>query len=637
MIGTGKTTVARLFAQILEMNKLRAGHKVIEMTASDALRKGVNQFSTELAVLTGGDKSISPPVVNGKLRKGMNVEIKYTDKWYPGKVSRIYVEKKPLPVTDPALPPKFEDITKYDIVYPDSTEDIGLTLINSDNEIVLRAIDSATASGGVLFLDEAYDLDPASNRDGRSIIADIMKVSENFRDKVTIILAGYKTDIEIKLYSYNIGIRDRFRIVNFEDFEEEELQDVWEGLVKNNGWTSQVMPGAIKVSIVAARRLTQGRSIKGFANARSVRVLFNQSMERAKRRPNHSKQIIVEDVIGLCPTPENMPLLAAALKELDNQIGIPSVKEAVRNLCDIARRNYEKELNGMKIDRIPLNRLFLGNPGTGKTTVATIYATILKHLQLLSKGEVIERKASDFIGAVVGGSQEKTKSILLLAKGSVLIIDEAYNLNDAHYGKDALNTIVEIVNNSSTDDISVILLGYEKNMLQMLNDQNSGLRSRFDPAYAFHFNDFTDFELLEIFSKECVNKQINVPFNVRKTAIKHVAKERSMKNFGNARSTLSLLVAAQTRMNARTQASHDSNHAMIEADVLGENAALKLNPLKAIEKLEGGLEEYGFRTVMTQLGDSINMCRLENRKIDPIGNFIFTGTPGTYLSLRFLK
>jgi Holliday junction resolvasome RuvABC ATP-dependent DNA helicase subunit len=559
--GTGKTTVARILSKILEATGLRAGHKVIEMTASDALRKGVTQFSNEIAALTGGDSSIAPPAHQTVFRKGMNVEVKHGGKWFPAMVIKVVKtqRQKPAPAGQPAPKPgqpapapEFETVGTYDLRYPDGTEDTDMSMFEGKDQII-RVVSKETAAGGVLFLDEAYDLNPADNRDGRHIMADIMKVAEDCRDKVSIILAGYKDDIENKLYAYNSGMRDRFRSIMFEDFDENELLEVWDGMCKKAGWTTANMPGQMSVSRVAARRLAQRRSVKGFANARSVRVLCNQSITAAKRRPNNNKTLIVEDVVGVPPTPERIPALHLALQQLHEHIGIKQVKDAVASICDVARKNYEKELNGMKTDRIPLNRLFLGNPGTGKTTIASIYGQILKNLQLLSKGDVIERKASDFIGAVIGGTEEKTKGILSLAKGCVLIIDEAYNLNDQHFGKIALNTIVENVNNAPGDDIAVIMIGYEKNMIKMLDDQNPGLRSRFDPTYAFRFEDFSDLELLQIFSAACAKDQLDVPIDIKVAAVKHLAKARCMKNFGNARVVMTLLGAAKSRMNSRIQ------------------------------------------------------------------------------------
>ena len=144
---------------------------------------------------------------------------------------------------------------------------------------------------------------------------------------------------------------------------------------------------------------------------------------------------IVEDVIGKEPTRANIPLLDEALRELDQQVGLESVKKVLHDLIAMAKSNYHAELRGehKNLSQVVLNRMFLGNPGVGKTTVAKIYAKVLKALRLLSKGEIMYKTASDFMGSHVGESQKKTQAILELAEGKVLIIDEAYVLDDNLY------------------------------------------------------------------------------------------------------------------------------------------------------------------------------------------------------------
>lgn len=105
-----------------------------------------------------------------------------------------------------------------------------------------------------------------------------------------------------------------------------------------------------------------------------------------------------------------------------------------------------------------MNRLFLGNPGTGKTTVAVLYGRILKDLGLLSKGDVKQHTASDFISVLTGGSEENTRRIITAAEGCVLVIDEAYGLYPGKQGNSdmnrtaVLNTIVEEIQNVPGED-----------------------------------------------------------------------------------------------------------------------------------------------------------------------------------------
>jgi hypothetical protein len=114
-------------------------------------------------------------------------------------------------------------------------------------------------AGGVLFLDEAYDLEPGSNADGKTILADIMNTAEAYRDKVTIILAGYKDDMEKRIMAFNIGMASRFETVHFDDFSTEELRSVcgWSWLGSSSGsvrtmWRPWLRAGWLVASVARA-------------------------------------------------------------------------------------------------------------------------------------------------------------------------------------------------------------------------------------------------------------------------------------------------------------------------------------------------------------------------------------------------
>ena len=214
-------------------------------------------------------------------------------------------------------------------------------------------------------------------------MAEIMAAAEDHRDKVTIILAGYKDDIENSLYAFNSGMASRFQDVIFDDFNEQQLREIWESRCKKQAWVP-----AKDVSKVAARRIARGIGGKNFGNARSVRKLFETAVRYAKvdyLKNGGTPTITMENLIGKPPSEENIPELAMAMRELEGKTGLQKVKEAVRQLLAVAKANYDAELRGDKITNMALNRCFMGNPGTGKTTVAKIYARILKSLRLLSE------------------------------------------------------------------------------------------------------------------------------------------------------------------------------------------------------------------------------------------------------------
>jgi Cdc6-like AAA superfamily ATPase len=343
--------------------------------------------------------------------------------------------------------------------------------------------------------------------------------------------------------------------------------------------------------MVAARRAGRKMGQKGFGNAREVRKLFEAAIQAGKLRWFQAGQdmaptLVVEDIIGPEPSEATIPALRDAMNELRTQIGLGLVKAEVQKIVDVARRNYHKELAGEKIDAFSLNRLYLGNPGTGKThsrthahmhahtcthtcthnahmhaptpncaragktTVAKIVGRVLKALRLLSSGEVAYKTASDFVGEHVGASQQKTAAILELAKGKVLLIDEAYGLDDTLYGKQALDTIVEKVSGGAGEDIAVIMVGYDAQMLQMLRSQNPGLSRRFNPDYAFRFEDFNDRELLEIIALRCHADQLDIKCGVavKLHAMRMLARRRNQANFGNAGAVTTLLTEAKKNM-----------------------------------------------------------------------------------------
>lgn len=539
--GTGKTVSAELFGKILQQSGARAAYKFVKMTAGEALRKGAKQFAAEVAVLTGGRKGVGPPPEQ-VLRKGMPVEVVVpkTGEKYPGKISQVDAQKN-----------------VYSVDYSDGTQEESVPR----NRIL--AIGESKNVGGVLFVDEAYDLDPKNNTEGRAILNEIMSVAEEFRDSVTIILAGYKDDIKQKLVAFNAGMSSRFKTVNFADFSQDQIAAIWSKNCKDNAFKCER-----DVTNVAARRIARGIGRKGFGNARSVRQLFERAASEAKMRFRPGKeppQILVEDVIGKPPDRTKNAELDKWLRKLEQLTGLSKVKQAVNQLLETAKANYDKELRGEEIDLLMLNRLFLGNPGTGKTTVAEIYGKILTTLKFLSNGELMMKVGSDFVGDKVGEAQTKTRAILEAAEGKVLLIDEAYVLDDDLYGKQALDTIVEKVQATPGADICVIMAGYDAPMMKMLREQNPGLSSRFDPRYALEFSDYSDEELLKILTDEVNKGRIEMPIEVKIHAVEQLAKRRSMANFGNARAVKTLVMNAKSRLTERVKRGTDETTSLKRA------------------------------------------------------------------------
>ena len=187
-------------------------------------------------------------------------------------------------------------------------------------------------------------------------------------------------------------------------------------------------------------------------------------------------------------------------EELDRLVGCEDIKQRMDEL--MALTTYNKTMSRLfpesKQHAVSLHSVFLGRPGTGKTTVCKIYGSLLRQAGALSKGHVVVCDRGTFIGTLWGDEERSLRQVVEMAKGGVLMIDEAYLLNsknDHDPGKLVIQLLMSILADESQRDIAVVLCGYKEPMQKLL-DLNPGLQSRFPNRFEFH--DFTVDELLEI-------------------------------------------------------------------------------------------------------------------------------------------
>ena len=482
------------------------------------------------------------------------------------------------------------------------------------------------AEDGVLFIDETYDLDPVGDKfKGAPVVNELMTTAENDRERLTIIIAGYEDEMNDKFFAYNPGLKSRFTEMVFEDFDEEELLQVWNSQRKERGWTE----ADSRLGKVVVRRLFKASCRKGFGNARAVRQRLEEATDRAMARPDFDPRVLkleITDAVG--ENPAHSTKLAAVLAQIDKKIGWANIKRDVRQLVEVCKMNYERELDGLAPLDVFLNRMFLGNPGTGKTTCAKLYGQVLKHLGFLSNGDIVEKSASDLGGQAVGQAQQKTAKLLECCAGKVLLIDEAYALDKSQYGAQALDTIVEKVQNGG--DIAVLLLGYTDEMLAMLRNQNPGLARRFDPSQAFNFEDYTEQELSQILQQNCKSKELKPSLDFQKQALKKLEEQRrSEPNFGNAGAVDNLVKSAVQSAMARGAAQDLGGALMrLEADdvELGPGADDDGDPFAPLDKL---FRMDGVKKTLQSLHSRFKLAEDEGDARPSLGHFVFKGAPGT--------
>lgn len=399
----------------------------------------------------------------------------------------------------------------------------------------------AQAQGGTLFIDEAYTLyDKDNPRDfGRDALNVIMKSMEDFRDSFSIILAGYSNQM-YEMLEANIGLKSRINYtINIADYSDEILLEIADIVAEEK---ALIISPSGKTAI--KERINRERIDEKFGNARFIRSLINEAYNNLANRlatANHSyeemfKLEAIDFGVNLEKTPEEK--IQYALKELNELTGLNKVKTEIKsivNTMNVMREMANRGIGNENIDFGTLHMMFLGNPGTGKTTVARIIGQIYKSLGILKRGDVfIECSRADLVGEYQGHTGPKTKNKINEALGGILFIDEAYDLykgeNDV-FGKEAITTLIAEMENNR-DKLMVILAGYENEMSSLLNS-NSGFKSRINTE--IHFEDFSVDELTNIFVGMTNKENLYIDIGVLDEVKILLSNKMKDKDFGNAR------------------------------------------------------------------------------------------------------
>lgn len=442
-------------------------------------------------------------------------------------------------------------LSKGHVVTVDSN-DLVSGYVRQTGEATEKQIEKA--KGGILFIDEAYMLykKEGTNDFGSEAIATIITEISDGDGDIAIMLAGYPKEME-ELMKSNPGLKSRFQnYYHFNDFTPNELLEIALFAAKNKKVIlSEDAQEKIKKVITKAFR----KRDKSFGNARFVHSLIDEAkmnlgirivrnFEDSELNKELLSTIEIQDIKGFEKEPfsNNLKLdidtilLKEALAELNLLIGLDEVKTDIQQLIRLTK--YYKEINRDVLKAFSLHTVFLGNPGTGKTTIARIIGKVYKALGLLERGHLIEADGSSLIAGYIGQTALKTKELIKSAMGGVLFIDEAYAITEGsdknNFGKKAVASLLKEMEDHR-GEFCVIVAGYPSNMKEFI-EANPGLKSRFDKT--IHFKDFNESELWEILIGMLQQKGLTPNAEAEKKLKQYISKLYSTRNkfFGNARS-----------------------------------------------------------------------------------------------------
>ncbi|WP_164880534.1 AAA family ATPase [Clostridium manihotivorum] len=396
-----------------------------------------------------------------------------------------------------------------------------------------------SALGGVLFIDEAYAIMSSENDPlGKEAVDVLVKLVEDFREDIIVILAGYDKEMG-EFLETNSGLKSRFPLkINFQDYNLDELLQIGKAMITSKGF---VLAGnaedELRASIAEAKRKDAAQS----GNGRMVRNIVEKAIRTQSSRIADLEEIdekavvlLTEEDFGITQSQSENFNLEAKLKDV---IGLEEVKEFVRSLQAQLKIKKQRKALGLPIDDAQtLHMIFKGNPGTGKTTMARIIGEVLYSLGVLQDKKFIETDRSGLVAGYVGQTAIKTKEKIDSALGGILFIDEAYALaqdagSNSGFGKEAIDTLVKGMDDNR-ENLLVILAGYSEDMDNFL-EVNPGLKSRF--ANIIEFKDYSVEDLLNIADIVFKNKGYVVTEKAR-NKMKVIFEEASaIADFGNGR------------------------------------------------------------------------------------------------------
>ncbi len=524
---------------------------------------------------------------------------------------------------------------------------------DSAGEEMSKACDMAM--GRLLFIDEAYAFTPVNDTGSRDeeatkAIEVLMKRMEDDAGKFAVVLAGYPAPMD-NFIRANDGIARRItHQINIDDYSLVELVQIFKQMATRQGY--QLAEDTEPQLFRKVTEMLQSKD-KTWGNAGEMAKLLDavkiRVAERVRNIPRQERNAEAYQIIMPTDIPYDAPKKLSAdeaLVKLNELTGLDNIKNQIAQMIASFRSDEERaKLTGERTVHQAPHYIFMGNPGTGKTTVAKLMAEILTSLGVLSRGHIIEATEKDLVAGVVGQTVIKTSNVIDSALGGVLFIDEAYSLNKgdistaSNFGQEAINTLLERLTRDAGRFVC-ILAGYTREMNAFINT-NSGLERRFRKV---EFDDFTPGELEKIFRNLMAREKMKLSNIAEKniaTFFKRVYDTRNPSSFGNGGAVVNIYIKAKERQGTRLQpllsggnCTPEELHTFTIEDITGEDNSrdLPVNELmKEFDKQVGAKHaKEKMMFVLNQISLNRRRAEVTNRPFINLNTcFAFSGNPET--------
>ncbi len=500
------------------------------------------------------------------------------------------------------------------------------------------------ALDGILFIDEAYTLvaNPGDGPDyGKEAIDTLLKFMEDNRDRIIVIVAGYRNQMR-RFVDSNPGLSSRFsKTIDFPSYNTAELGEIFKRMAARQQFA---LPGGFEAKL---KPWIESRSKSDdWANAREMRTLLEKAREaqalRVANDPSADISLVtIEDIIHATgqQVEDTEDQVAAALEKLDAMVGLAPVKQEMKALVARTQLEQKRREQGLSVTAVSQHMVFTGPPGVGKTEVARLIGEVFRALKVLRKGHLVETDRAGMVAGYVGQTAPKTLDKCREALDGILFIDEAYALaastgNQGHdFGKEAIDTLLKFMEDNR-ERLVVIVAGYPNEMRRFI-ESNPGLSSRFSKTV--NFPSYSASELCDIFSRMAARQQFALPVGFEQKLKPWIEGRTKAEDWANGREMRTLLEKTREEQALRVANDPSADISLLTIEDIALATGQKLDDTEisvpaALAKLDAMVGLAPVKQEVKRLSARLEVEQRRRQQGLPITavsqHMVFTGPPG---------